>query len=191
MKECKHIKILTIIFIAAMISIACNFQGFRGNQPRETIPVTTQAANNLQEKILEALDEVASGKQNITLSIEEAELTSLVAFELQKIPEPQILEPQIYLRDGQVQVFASLKEANVSTPIQLVIEAQAGADGYPQYQVVSAMMGPVPLPGPVLDQITSLIDRVLSEKIHSQAHQVFIHSIQIADGVMTIQGESR
>lgn len=102
MKERKHIKILTIIFIAAMISIACNFQGFRGNQPRETIPVTTQAANNLQEKILEALDEVASGKQNITLSIEEAELTSLVAFELQKIPEPQILEPQIYLRDGQV-----------------------------------------------------------------------------------------
>ncbi len=184
-------KFLLFTIILFSVNLACNFQGLGRQELRDTIPVSTEAVKNLQEEIGDALDKIASGNHDITIMIDEVELTSLVTFELQNMQEPQILEPQIYLREGQIQIFASLIQGNINTPIQMAVSVAADASGYPYYQITSAMMGPIPLPVPMLDQIKSMLDDVLSEKIRSQTNQFFIRSIEILDGVMTIQGEAR
>ncbi len=191
MKENVQYKILTIVFVVASISLACNFQGLGRQAQKEVIPVSTDAVDDLQEEINEALGQVASGSDDITLMIDEVELTSLATFELQKIQEPQILEPQVYLRDEQIQMFANLKQGNLLSPITLVMTVAADVDGYPQYQIISATLGPLAVPDAILGQIKSMIDNALSEKIRSQSNQFFIRSIAIADGVMIIRGQSR
>jgi len=173
------------------VSLACNFQGLARSQSREVIPVSTEAMKSLQDEISSALDEVANGSGDITITIDEVELTSLVTFELEKLQEPPILSPQVYLRDGQMQIFAILNQDNFNTPIQMTVEVTADAGGYPQIQIISAKMGPVPLPESLLEQMKSLMDDALSEKIYTQTNQIFIRSIEIANGVMTIQGEAR
>jgi len=191
MKHTNHNIILLVISLLISASLACNFQGFWRQTPEETIPISTEAALNLQEKLDDALGKLASGASEITLTIDEVELTSIVAFELRKIPEPQISDTQIRLRDGQIQISANLNQGNLVTPIQMVIAVEAGVDGYPQYQIISAMMGPLPLPEAVTDQLKSMIDSVLADKLRSQSNQVFIRSIVISDSMMTIQGIPR
>ena len=191
MKQSNHFLILLLVCIMVSASLACNFRGFGRQASAETIPVSAEAADSLQEKVDDALEKLASGVGEVTLTIDEVELTSIVAFELQKVQEPQILDPQIRLRDGQIQISANLDQGNILAPIQMVIAVEAGEDGYPQYQIISAMMGPVPLPELITDQLKGMIDNVLAEKLRSRSNQVFIRRIVIADGVMIIQGEAR
>jgi hypothetical protein len=67
----------------------------------------------------------------------------------------------------------------------------ADADGRPQYEVVSAKVGPFPLPQSILDQMTSQIDAVFASQFGAEAENIYIEQITIADGKMNIQGRPR
>ena len=158
--------------------------------PTDTIPVSTEAALQLQADIDAAIEQ-AQQSGEITIVIDEVELTSLVTFELLKIQEPRILEPQIYLRDGQVLIYAKLQQGNVSSPLQLIMNVRADENGYPEYEVVTALLGPVSFADSILTQLKDHLDSIILEKIRSQPNRIFIKSIEIANGLLTIQGQTR
>ncbi len=187
---------LTFLAIAALIfaGLACNFGGFVPQAaPTPTpspIPVSTQAVQSL-ELTAQAAAQQARTSGKVTLTMDETQLTSLVALELQKQPNPEISDPQVLLRDGQVQILGNVHQSGITAPMQMNMTVSADAEGRPHYQVVSAKLGPMPLPQSLLDQLTSQVDSVFSEQIGPEVDKIFIESITIADGKMTIVGHNR
>jgi uncharacterized protein YpmS len=178
--------------IAALIlaSLACNLPGSRQEQPAAPVPITTEAVEDLQENVQTAA-ETAQSSGEINLVITEAQLTSMLAFELQKQEEPILTEPQIYLQNGQIQLNGNVHQGGVNAPLEMSMEVTVNDQGRPDYRVTSAKLGPFPLPDSILDQLTAQIDQAFAEQIGPELENVEIESIDIAAGQMVIQGHTR
>lgn len=183
----------SIIFtIAALIlaALACNLPGSRQEQQAAPIPVTTEAVQDLQENVQTAA-ETAQTSGEINLVLTEAQLTSMIAFELQKQEEPILTEPQVFLQNGQIQLTGNVHQGSVNAPLEMNLEVTVDEQGRPDYRVTSAKLGPFPLPDSMLDQLTAQIDQTFSEQIGPELENVEITSIDIAAGQMVIQGHTR
>jgi hypothetical protein len=173
-------------------SLACTLPGRSAKPPAgyAPIPVTTQAAGELRKDLEVAASEIATSGST-TLVIDEAQLTSLLAIELQSQDQLNILAPQVYLRDGQVQLFGNLQEGKVTAPLKIFLTISGDGQGQPQFQVVEAMAGPLPIPKDLLDQFTTQFDQVLAGRLNPNDNPLFIDRIAIADGKMTITAHTR
>ena len=182
--------VVAIITLAAS-SIGCNFLSHRIVTPTaEPVPVTTEAAENLQESIESGLEEFQSTGE-ITFEITESQLTSLIAVKLREQPDAPIKDPQILLRDGQIKFSAAVNQGNFSFPLAVVITLGVDAQGMPTYEIVSASVGPLPLPDNLKEQLSSQIDQVLSTQLVADNTPVYLDSITIADGILTIKAHRR
>jgi uncharacterized protein YpmS len=182
-----------LLVVTALLgaSLACNLPSRLEQAPENTpIPVTTEAVENLQNNVASAAATAQSG-QPVTLTVTEAQLTSLVAFEAEKQSEKVFQDPQVLLRDGQVQVLGKVKQSGISLPLKIVLTISADAQGKPHYQVVSANLGPLPLPQAILDQLTAQLDQAMADQLNTASNNVFVEKIDIAGGVMTITGRTR
>lgn len=178
-------------FVMALIgSLACNLGSKVTPTPVATIPVTTQAVMTLQTEVEGAAEELLS-KGQTTLSITEEEMTSLVAFELQNQKNPPFRDPQIYLRDGQVWISGKAQQGNAEVNLQLILTLAADGSGRLHYDILSAKIGPLPLPKVMLEQLEAQLDRVFDNNIYPRMENIYIETITIQDGVMTIQGRNR
>lgn len=181
---------LWALVILLLVSMACNLVTRSEPVPTEVIPVTTEAVDSLEKNIQDAGKELQSSGQ-ATMTIDEQELTSLIAFELADQENQIYQDPQVYLRDGQIRMIGNVQQGNTTAPLEMVFTVSANADGRLEYQLVSAKLGPLPLPDFLLKQISEQIDRAFTSKIEPQMEDIFIERIDIADGVMTIQGHKR
>ncbi len=182
--------IFLILLVLFLVSIACNlpFRGAQGTE--ELIPVTTEAAIDLQQKVDQAAtDFEAQGAA--TLAIGEDELTSFLALELQKQPDPILHSPQVYLRDGQVQITADLNQGGMDAPLGVALGLSADPSGNLQYEVLSAKLGPFPLPDSMLDELTDQIDNLLAGAVSAQIADIYLDDITIANGQMILSGHAR
>jgi uncharacterized protein YpmS len=182
-----------VFFILSLLvtaSLACYFTGLRQEATPVPVPVTTQAVETLEKNAQDAAQAYQDSGE-ITMEVTEEQLTSLVAFELQKQQDPVLQNPQVYLRDGQVQLRGDVKQGGITAPLEMNMTVTADADGGPQYDVVSAKVGPFPLPQSILDQMTSQIDAVFASQFGAEAENIYIEQITIADGKMNIQGRPR
>ena len=177
---------LTILWV---VNLACNFPQ-QDDTVQETIPVTTEAVDSLKEDLEKAQQDIQNSGQ-ATLVIDEAELTSLVAFELQSMGNSPLQDPQVHLRDGQIILNGNVQQGETTAPMEMVFSVAPDAEGKPDYEVVSAKLGPLPVPESVVAQFSQELDDVFASTIDAQMKGLFIDSIQIADGAMTIQGHTR
>ena len=180
---------LSILILA---SLACNLFNRISSTPVQTatIPITTEAAGNLVEDLSAAAESLANNEQ-VTLVIDEIELTSLVALELQKQPEPVLSEPQIYLRDGQIQVFGKVQRGGFNLPSQIYLTVTVDSAGNPQFKIQSAKVGPMALSESMLNEISGQIDALFTSRISPRLKDIYIENITIVGGMMTIQGHTR
>jgi uncharacterized protein YpmS len=181
---------LWALAILLLVSMACNLTNRSGPAATATIPVSTEALDSLNKNIEDAGQQIESSGQ-ATLLIDEQELTSLIAFELQDQETPIFQDPQVYLRDGQIKILGNVQQGNTLATLELVLKVSADADGHPDFQLLSAKIGPLPLPDVLLQQISDQLDATFTSKIEPRMENIFIEKITIADGVMTIQGHTR
>ena len=99
-----QIRFASILLLLAAVTLACNL-GSR-QTPAPPPPVSTEAVQNLEATLENAADKIRETGE-VQLEIDEAQLTSLVAFKLQESGDDLISDPQVYLRDGQIQVFGT------------------------------------------------------------------------------------
>ncbi len=169
-------------------SLACNLGARNASKPTETIPVTTEAAGSLQDKV-RAAEEQARSSGEMELVLTEAEVTSAVALELQKQQPQPITNVQIYLRDGQVQLSGAYTESGMTLPLTIIARPEVSEGGNFRIILVSAKIGPVAAPDVLTRQFQSLIDDQIATVITSQSGKEFIvTSVDIADGEITIRG---
>jgi hypothetical protein len=186
----KNYKYLLLVAGLIFASLACNF-GTRSSQLSQTpIPEPTQVIDSLEENPDQVLRD-SENPEEVTLSITEGQLTSLVANEIQGQDDYPIKDPQVHLQDGQIRFTATVVQQNLSLPAEVVMTIQPDSSGHPQVDVVSAKIGPLPLPGKTVDDLESGLNSAFANEIESEVPNIRIENIIIANGVMTITGKAR
>jgi hypothetical protein len=147
-------------------SLACRMNVGGPTPSGPPIPISTEAAGSLQQQFKQSF-EGSNQNEQLTLTINETQLTSLLAARLASLPEPFISEPQVYLRDGQIQIYGkatqSYFEANVGIILTAVIDEQglpllevhSGTGKFNQYNFVHGAGGIYRSPGASCDRVCS------------------------------------
>ncbi len=102
-----------------------------------------------------------------------------------------MLDPQIYLRDGEILLVGNVLQSERLVPVQVVFIAEPDAKGNPDFEIVSANIGVLPLPQSTVQQFSKELNAAFASTIEPRIQDIFVESIVIANGVMTIQGHTR
>ena len=188
------------LFLLTLVvtSLACTvFVGGPDYSSLPPIPVSAEAAASIQEEIKRAV-EAAAQTGVITVNLTEPQITSLLAARLQTDPslqqsdkKPLITNPQVYLRDGQMQIYGQTQQGIFAANIGIIVSMGVDVNGEPQIDVVSADFGPLPAPEGLRDAITAMVREAYTGSLGPVATGLRIEAISIANGVMTVTGRVR
>ena len=195
----KKIRGLPLFIISLVLtSLACTvFVGGPDYSSLPPIPVSGEAAESIKAELQRALE---AGAQTgvITVNLTEPQITSYLAVRLQTDPnlqqadkKPLITDPQVYLRDGQMQIYGKTQQGMFAANIGIIVSMGVDANGQPQIDVVSADFGPLPAPEGLKDAITAMVREAYTGSLGPVATGLRIESISIANGVMTVTGRIR
>ena len=204
MKILKRFRFSLIVAASLLFtSLACNYTSKLTQAPTQTNPPSI-AAEEIETPQVEAtqVPQILQGIQPtptpepqenkpVKIVMDEERLTAIVVKELQTQQDQPIENPQILLRDGQVQVLGNVKQGALTLPLKIAIDVSVDGQGKPRYKVVSANVGPLPLPQSTLDQLSTQLDAGLTENLGPEIDNVYIENITIADGLMTVTGHQR
>jgi hypothetical protein len=186
MKIKNHFILLSILSIA-LASLACTVFVGGPDYPSTPIAISTEAVANLDQQ-LQAAQTAAAQSGVITLSINETQITSLLAAKLNEQTDPFIRNPQVTLRNGEIQVYGKATQGNLEANVRIVLSAALDGDGKPLITVTSADFGPLPAPEGLNNTISAFIGQAFTGSIGPAAIGMRLESINIADGVMTLSG---
>jgi hypothetical protein len=187
------------IFILSLLlaSLACNvFVGGPDYSTLPTVPVPADGMQSIQDEVKRAFEEAAQ-TGTVTLNITEAQLTSFIAARLQSDPQlqqdnkPLITEPQVYLRDGQMQIYGKSKQGMFTANVGIIVNVGVDENGQPKIDIVSADFGPLPAPQGLKDTITAMVREAYMGSLGPVATGLRVETITIADGIMTVTGRVR
>jgi hypothetical protein len=183
----KH-KILIPLFVLMLASMACSIFIGGPDYPAQTVPVSTSEVQNMQTQVANAfVDGAKTGV--VTIKITESQLTSLVAAKMLAQENPPFTDPQVLLRDNQMQLYGKIKRGSFSANV--LILATVGIDpvtGAPKVEVVSVDFGPFPAPEGMNAAINAVVAEAFTGSFGPVATGFRLESIVIADGVMTMTG---
>ncbi len=176
------------LFSVIISSLACTIFVGGPKYPTTSISVSTEAVGNLDQQFLAAQTEAAQSGV-LTITINETQITSLLANKLNSQTDPFIQNPQVYLRDGEIQIFGQATQGNLQANIRIILSASLDSDGKPVLTIKSTDFGPFPAPNGLNQTISSFIDQAFTGSIGPVATGLRIETITIADGIMTISGK--
>lgn len=178
------------LFIVSLVvsSLACSINVGGPEYPAQTVPASPTDAQALRDMIQQAM---ITGAETgvITLSITENQLTGFMAEKLAQQINPPFTDPQILLRNGQMQMYGKVTQgwftANMLITMNVTIDE---ITGQPKMQIVSADFGPVPAPEGINNAISAIIDEAFTGSFGPVAVGFRLETITIADGIMTLTG---
>jgi hypothetical protein len=188
------------LFLLSLVitSLACTiFVGGPDYSDLPPIPVSAEAAESIKEELRRAFE---AGAQTgiVTINITEPQITSYLAARLQTDPslqqsdkKPLITDPQVYLREGQMQIYGKTQQGIFAANIRIIVTMGVDANGQPLIEITSADFGPFPAPEGLKDAITAMIREAYTGSLGPVATGLRIETISIANGVMTITGRIR
>lgn len=188
------------IFFTTLIlaSLACTiFVGGPDYSTLAPIPVSAEAVESIKEEMRRAFE---AGLETgvVTFNLTEPQITSYLAFRLQTDPAlqqtdktPLITNPQVYLRDGQMQIYGKTQQGIFAANIGIIVSVGVDEAGQPKIEIVSADFGPFPAPEGLKDTISAIIREAYTGSLGPVATGLRIDTIVIANGVMTITGRIR
>ena len=185
-------KIILAVAVLIFASLACNLPRSKESTsiPSETVPAATEEILITQEPLQPTLPAANSSSQFV-LEMDENQMTSLVASQLQDQTDPAINNPQVRLRNGQIEFEANVNQSGLSLPLRLAVAVTVDDQGQPDYEITSANLGPLPLPESILEQFSNQLDQVLADQLTVDGENLILDSISIHDGLMTATGHTR
>jgi len=194
----KQLVLPVFLITLFLTSLACTiFVGGPDTSSLPQIPVSAEAAESIKEELRRAFE---AGAQTgvITINITEPQITSYLAARMQSDPslqqsdkKPLITDPQVYLRDGQMQIYGKTQQGIFAANIGIIVTVGVDADGQPLIEIASADFGPFPAPEGLKDALTAMIEEAYTGSLGPVATGLRIETISIASGVMTITGRIR
>ena len=180
---------LTFFFIVLLLaSMACTIFVGGPDYPTQTVPVSTEEVQSMQAQIEQAL---AAGAETgvVTLQITESQLTSFIALKMQEQANPPFTEPQVFLRNGQMQMVGKIDRGMFAANMLITMNVSIDpATNMPKIEVASADFGPIPAPEGLNAAISAVIDEAFTGSLGPVALGFRLETISIADGIMTLTG---
>jgi hypothetical protein len=177
------------LVLAALLlaGLACGFSVGGPTPPASPIPVSTESVGELQDNLLKAATSVpASGEISITVT--EQQLTSIVALRLQDQKNLPIRDPQVFLRDGKIQLFGVAEAGGLRANALIVISANLTPEGGVVFKAEEANFGPIPVPDNLLEQVSTAINEAFTGNLGSTATGMRVTGISIQDGQLSLTG---
>lgn len=172
-------------------ALACGLPVLGGpTPPASPIPVSTQSAGDVIEQLQAAATSATTGQVSVTFT--EIQLTSLVATFLED-PNNQDLplrDPQVYLREGKIQLYGTADYQGLRTTAAIVIAVNVDADGRLSFAAEGGSIGPMSMPQDLLDTATTTLNEALTGQFTSALGGVRINSVTVGDGQLTLTGQT-
>ncbi|MBI3764202.1 MAG: hypothetical protein HY260_20370, partial [Chloroflexi bacterium] len=126
---------------------------------------------------------------SVTITMTQEQLTSLVAIELAKNPDAPVKDPQVILHSGQIVFTGTLDAQSLKGDAEIKMTAAVDENGQPDITIISAKIGPLPIPDSLLPGISKAVSDALFNQITTQAGtKIKLTSITIDEGTMTVKG---
>ena len=175
---------LCALFTATM---ACSIFVGGPAYPEETIPTATGTPVTLQEQIQQAITSV-SQSGDISVQITEDQLTAYIAAKAASQTDPVILDPRVYLRSGQMDVYGMAQAGIFRANVRLGLQASVDAEGQPQFDIQQVDFGPIAAPQALNEALAAFIKEAFTGWLGPVATGFRLETITIGDGVMTLTG---
>jgi uncharacterized protein YpmS len=181
-------QLLLVFIVLALASLACTI-GIGGPQsPYEEVPVSLEDAQSLQAQFEQAMKQGTSSGV-VSFVVTERQLTSALAFRLAADAENALLtNPQVYLRDGQIQIYGTAQQGSFSAGVRILITATVNESGTPVLSVQSVDLGPLPAPEGLNSAITAMVSEAFTGAMGPVAIGFRMERITIENGQMLVQG---
>lgn len=182
---------LPFIILIALVSLACQINAGGPTAPR-TVAFSQDAADSV-EQLWASIDAANLTDSTATISLTEEQLTSYLAVNMaaKKEGDAAIINPTILLENGQMEIYGQINTSFLTANAHLSLTMTLDDEGQPQLDVVSADLGPLPMPDGLMDAIASVMDEALTGSFGSVATGVRLSDIQITDGVLTFNIQKR
>jgi hypothetical protein len=178
---------LLVVLVLALATLACDLTVGGPTPPASPIPVSTEAAGELSNVWQQAATSVPSGGE-VSVTFTEQQLTSFVALKIVETENFPLKEPQVFLRDGKIQLYGTAEANGIKTSAIIVIAASVTPEGSVLFTAEKADFGPLPVPSALLDSVSSTLNEALTGQAGSFASGFKITNIAINDGQMAITG---
>lgn len=179
----------TLLFLATLVlaTLACSMFVGGPEYPEGAIPVSVEAVESLRTQIEAA---VMAGAESgvITLQISEEQITSYIALKMAAQESPAFKEPQVFLRDGQMQVYGKIERGYFNANVFVALSVTVDELGQPRIEIATADFGPFPAPDGLKQSLTSVITEAYTGSLGPIATGFRLESINIANGLMTVTG---
>jgi len=178
-----------LLFLAALMlsTLACSVFVGGPDYPGQTIPVSAEAVQSLKAQI-EAAVQAATTSGVLSLQITEEQLTSYIAFRMAGQQNPAFHDPQVFLRDEQMQIYGKVERGYFNANVLIVLAVSVDELGQPKLEIVTADFGPLPAPVGLKESLTALITEAYTGSLGPVATGFRLESINIANGLMTVTG---
>lgn len=179
---------LTFLFATlTLASLACAIFVGGPDYPAQPIPFSTEAVDSLKTQIEQAMITGAE-TGTVTLQINESQLTSYLTLKLNEQANPPFTDPQVFLRNGQMQMFGKIQRGVFTANMAIVMNVTVSEAGQTQIEIASADFGPFPAPEGLNSAISSAISEAFTGSLGPVATGFRLETIAIADGIMTLTG---
>ena len=179
----------TLLFLTALMlaTLACSMFVGGPEYPEGTIPVSAEAVESLRAQIEAAVLAGVDGGV-ITLQISEEQITSYIAFKMAAQESPAFKEPQVFLRDGQMQVYGKVERGYFNANVLVALTVTVDELGQPKIEIATADFGPFPAPDGLKQSLTALVTEAYTGSLGPVATGFRLENIFIANGLMTVTG---
>jgi len=176
--------------LLAAAQIACQID-LGGPEPLGApIGVLDGSAEELSDSWKLAVDGAAESGE-ISVVINETQLTSLIAKRLEDSENPVLKSPQVFLRDQAVHIYGYSEQGVVRASVLISVAPIIDTEGMISFALAGAEVGPIPAPEAVKDAVSAILTEGFTGPIGTLATGIRVTSLVIDDGVMTIVGEIR
>jgi hypothetical protein len=158
--------------------------------PTPAIPISTEAVGELQS-FLETAASTGEISGEVTLMFTEPQLTSYLYYKLQTQSQPFITNPQVYLQDGQLQIYGTVRQGYFQGTARIILNAGVDNQGQLLIKLTSADFGPIPVPNGLMEIITSTIQEAYTGALGPVATGFRLQNVTISNGIMTIIGRTK
>ena len=176
--------------LVGLASLACTVSLGGPEPPGPPIAVSTAEAGQVLEAWESALSVDALAGE-ITLLFTEQQVTSFLAARLAADEDPVLRDPQVYLREGKLNVYGIADQGPFVARVLLAVAPRLSADGALAFDITSADFGPLPAPGALRESLSAILTEAFTGTLGPLATGLRISSFAIADGQIAIVASLR
>ena len=177
MKENRSLAILSLSLLFALTILSCKTTG-SVTLPGNPVEVSAEAAQRVESKLVEALQE--NPNNQFILRLTDEEITSYITYSLEETADSPITDPQVKFTKGKVYAAGKLNDVSPMQVEALIVAVPCIVDEQLVIEIESVHLGPLPVPDTLLDTLSETIDQALEEaQINLKVTQVEIFEDEI------------